>query len=142
MMTFNDVLNRLSKENFRFSFDGDSTVEVFLGLLSVSAFFEFDDENTNRPVAVQFSLIVSNNDYETLENEFYDEYDSETKQFNDLNLDTIISKLTEMIENSIPVNKALIRISKHVDDIVSEIEEHEIPENVVVEMIAKKIDFY
>jgi hypothetical protein len=141
-MTFNDVLNRLSKENFRFSFDGDSTVEVFLGLLSVSAFFEFDDENTNRPVAVQFSLIVSNNDYETLENEFYDEYDSETKQFNDLNLDTIISKLTEMIENSIPVNKALIRISKHVDDIVSEIEEHEIPENVVVEMIAKKIDFY
>jgi hypothetical protein len=47
-----------------------------------------------------------------------------------------------MIENSIPVNKALIRISKHVDDIVSEIEEHEIPENVVVEMIAKKIDFY
>lgn len=142
MMTFNDVLDRLTKENFRFSFDGDSTVEVFLGLLSVSAFFEFDDENTNRPVAVQFSLIVSNNDYETLENEFYDEYDSETKQFNDLNLDTIISKLTEMIENSIPVNKALIRISKHVDDIVSEIEEHEIPENVVVEMIAKKIDFY
>jgi len=142
MMTFNDVLNRLSKENFRFSFDGDSTVEVFLGLLSVSAFFEFDDENTNRPVAVQFSLIVSGNDYEMLENEFYDEYDSETKQFNDLNLDTIISKLTEIIENSIPVNKALIRISKHVDDIVSEIEEHEIPENVVVEMIAKKIDFY
>lgn len=142
MMTFNDVLNRLSKENFRFSFDGDSTVEVFLGLLSVSAFFEFDDENTNRPVAVQFSLVVGDNHYETLENEFYDEYDSETKQFNDLNLDTIISKLTEMIENSIPVNKALIRISKHVDDIVSEIEEHEIPENVVVEMIAKKIDFY
>jgi hypothetical protein len=141
-MTFNDVLNRLSKENFRFSFDGDSTVEVFLGLLSVSAFFEFDDENTNRPVAVQFSLVVGDNHYETLENEFYDEYDSETKQFNDLNLDTIISKLTEMIENSIPVNKALIRISKHVDDIVSEIEEHEIPENVVVEMITKKIDFY
>lgn len=141
-MTFNDVLDRLKKENFRFSFDGDSTVEVFLGLLSVSAFFEFDDENTNRPVAVQFSLIVSSNDYETLENEYYDEYDSETNHFNDLNLDTIISKLTEMIENSIPVNKALIRISKHVDDIVSEIEEHEIPENVVVEMIAKKIDFY
>jgi poly-beta-hydroxyalkanoate depolymerase len=142
MTTFNDVLYRLKKENFRFSFDGDSTIEVFLGLLSVSAFFEFDDKNIDRPVAVQFSLVVGDNHYETLENEFYDEYDSETKQFNDLNLDTIISKLTEMIENSIPVNKALIRISKHVDDIVSEIEEHEIPENVVVEMITKKIDFY
>jgi hypothetical protein len=142
MTTFNDVLDRLKKENFRFSFDGDSTIEVFLGLLSVSAFFEFDDENIDRPVAVQFSLVVGDNHYETLENEFYDEYDSETKQFNDLNLDTIISKLTEMIENSIPVNKALIRISKHVDDIVSEIEEHEIPENVVIEMITKKIDFY
>jgi hypothetical protein len=142
MTTFNDVLDRLKKENFRFSFDGDSTIEVFLGLLSVSAFFEFDDENIDRPIAVQFSLIVGDNHYETLENEFYDEYDSETKQFNDLNLDTIISKLTEMIENSIPVNKALIRISKHVDDIVSEIEEHEIPENVVIEMITKKIDFY
>jgi hypothetical protein len=142
MTTFNDVLDRLKKENFRFSFDGDSTIEVFLGLLSVSAFFEFDDENIDRPIAVQFSLVVGDNHYETLENEFYDEYDSETKQFNDLNLDTIISKLTEMIENSIPVNKALIRISKHVDDIVSEIEEHEIPENVVVEMITKKIDFY
>jgi len=138
MTTFNDVLDRLKKENFRFSFDGDSTIEVFLGLLSVSAFFEFDDENIDRPIAVQFSLVVGDNHYETLENEFYDEYDSETKQFNDLNLDTIISKLTEMIENSIPVNKALIRISKHVDDIVSEIEEHEIPENVVVEMITKK----
>ena len=142
MMTFNDVLDRLKKENFRFSFDGDSTIEVFLGLLSVSAFFEFDDENTDRPIAVQFSLVVGSNHYEQLEHETYDEYDSETKQFNDLNLDTIISKLTEMIENSIPVNKALIRISKHVDDIVSEIEEHEIPENVVVQMIANKIDFY
>lgn len=142
MTTINDILNKLNEEQFRFSFDGDSTIEVYLGILVVSMFMEFDSEDSNRPVIIQYTLTTKDNSEIEIHQEFYDEHDMTTNKFNDLDLETIVDGLRGIIEYSVPINKALTRVAAHIDDIAKEIEEYEIPENIVVQMFANKIDFY
>jgi hypothetical protein len=142
MTTINDILNKLNEEQFRFSFDGDSTIEVYLGTLVVSMFMEFDSEDSNRPILIQYTLAPKDNPETEIHQEFYDEHDMSTNKYNDLDLDTIVDGLRGIIEYSVPINKALTRVAAHIDDIVKEIQEYDIPENVVVEMFANKIDFY
>lgn len=141
MTTINDIIEKLNQEQFRFAFDGDSTVEVFLGQLIVEMFFEFDHNDSNRPILVNYSLQLKDKEM-SLYDEFYDEHDINTGEFADLNLDTVVDGLRSMIEYSVPINKALTRIAGHIDEIAKEIEEYEIPENVVAQMFASKIDFY
>ena len=142
MTTINDIIEKLNKEQFRFAFDGDATIEVYLGILIVSMFIEFDPDNSNRPIAIQYNLVPKDEPEFDIHYEVYDNYDSETKEFKDLDLDTVVDGLRGIIEYSVPINKALTRISGHIDEIFKEIEEYEIPENVVVQMFANKIDFY
>jgi hypothetical protein len=142
MTTINDIVNKLNDEQFRFSFDGDCTIEVYLGILIVSMFIEFDLENSNRPIAIQYNLVPKDEPESVIHYEVYDNYDNETKEFKDLDLDTVVDGLRGIIEYSVPINKALTRIAGHINDIANEIEEYEIPENVVVQMFANKIDFY
>ncbi len=141
MTTINDIIEKLNQEQFRFAFDGDSTVEVFLGQLIVVMFFEFDHNDSNRPILVNYSLQLKDEEM-SLHDEFYDEQDINTGEYADLNLDTVVDGLRSMIEYSVPINKALTRIAGHIDEIANEIEEYEIPENVVAQMFASKIDFY
>lgn len=142
MTKIDDILNKLNEEQFRFSFDGDSEIEIYLGVLTVLMFIEFDSDNSNKPIIIQYKLTLKDNPEVDLHYDFYDEHDITTNKFNDLNLETIVDGLRGMIEYSVPINKALTRIEKHLDDIAKEIEEYDIPENVVVEMFVKKIDFY
>ena len=140
MTTINDIIEKLNKEQFRFSFDGDATIEVYLGILIVSMFIEFDPDNSNRPIVIQYNLVPKDEPEFEIHNEIYDNYDG--KEYQDLDLDTIVDGLRGVIEYSVPINKALTRIAGHIDEIANEIEEYEIPENVVAQMFANKIDFY
>ncbi len=141
MTTINDIIEKLNQEQFRFAFDGDSTVEVCLGQRIVVMLFEFDHNDSNRPILVNYSLQLKDEEM-SLHDEFYDEQDINTGEYADLNLDTVVDGLRSMIEYSVPINKALTRIAGHIDEIANEIEEYEIPENVVAQMFASKIDFY
>jgi hypothetical protein len=87
-------------------------------------------------------LAPKDNPETEIHQEFYDEHDMSTNKYNDLDLDTIVDGLRGIIEYSVPINKALTRVAAHIDDIVKEIQEYDIPENVVIEMVANKIDFY
>lgn len=140
MTTINDIIEKLNQEQFRFAFDGDATIEVYLGLLTVSMYIEFDPDNSNRPIVIQYNLFPKDEPEFDIQHEVYDNYDG--KEFQELDLDTIVDGLRGMIEYSVPINKALTRIAGHIDDIANEIEEYEIPENVVAQMFASKIDFY
>lgn len=142
MVTINDIIEKLNKEQFRFSFDGDAIIEVYLGILIVSMYIEFDPDNSNRPIAIQYSLVPKDEPDFDIHYEVYDNYDNETKEFKDLDLDTVVDGLRGIIEYSVPINKALTRIAGHINEIANEIEEYEIPENVVAQMFANKIDFY
>lgn len=142
MTTINDIIEKLNQEQFRFAFDGDDTIEVYLGILVVSMFIEFDPDNSNRPIVIQYNLVPKDEPEFDIHHEVYDNYDVETKEFKDLDLDTVVDGLRGVIEYSVPINKALTRIAGHIDEIANEIEEYEIPENVVAQMFANKIDFY
>ncbi len=140
MTTINDIIEKLNQEQFRFAFDGDSTIEVYLGILLVSMYIEFDPDNSNRPIVIQYNLVHKDEPEFDIHHEVYDNYVD--KEFQELVLDTIVDGLRGMIEYSVPINKALTRIAGHIDEIANEIEEYEIPENVVAQMFASKIDFY
>lgn len=140
MTTINDIIEKLNQEQFRFSFDGDATIEVYLGILIVSMYIEFDPDNSNRPIIIQYNLVPKDEPDFDIHHELYDMYDGE--EYQDLDLDTVVDGLRGIIEYSVPINKALTRIAGHINDIANEIEEYEIPENVVAQMFASKIDFY
>ena len=140
MITINDIIEKLNKEQFRFAFDGDATIEVYLGILIVSIFIEFDPDKSNRPIAIQYNLVPKDELDFDIHHEVYDNYDG--KEFKDLDLDTVVDGLRGIIEYSVPINKAMTRIVGHLDEIAKEIEEYEIPENVVAKMFSNKIDFY
>jgi hypothetical protein len=140
MKTINDIIEKLNQEQFRFSFDGDAIIEVYLGILIVSMYIEFDPDNSNRPIVIQYNLVPKDEPDFDIHHEVYDNYDGE--EFQDLDLDTVVDGLRGIIEYSVPINKALTRIAGHINDIANEIEEYEIPENVVAQMFANKIDFY
>ena len=140
MTTINDIIEKLNKEQFRFSFDGDATIEVYLGILIVSMFIEFDPDNSNRPILIQYSLVPKDEPDFDIHHESYDNYDG--KEYQDLDLDTVVDGLRGIIEYSVPINKALTRIAGHINEIANEIEAYEIPDNVVAQMFANKIDFY
>lgn len=142
MTTINDIIEKLNQEQFRFAFDGDAVIEVYLGILVVSMFIEFDPDNSNRPIIIQYNLIPKDEPEFDIYHIIYDNYDDETRLFKDLDLDAVVDGLRGIIEYSVPINKALTRIAGHIDEIAKEIEEYEIPENVVVQMFANKIDFY
>jgi hypothetical protein len=140
MTTINDIIEKLNQEQFRFSFDGDSTIEVYLGILIVSMYIEFDPDNSNRPIIIQYNLVPKDEPDFDIHHEVYDNYDG--NEYQDLDLDTVVDGLRGIIEYSVPINKAMTRIAGHLDEIAKEIEEYEIPENVVAQMFANKIDFY
>jgi hypothetical protein len=140
MTTINDIIEKLNKEQFRFSFDGDAIIEVYLGILIVSMYIEFDPDNSNRPIIIQYNLVPKDEPDFDIHHEVYDNYDG--KEYQDLDLDTVVDGLRGIIEYSVPINKALTRIAGHINEIANEIEEYEIPENVVAQMFASKIDFY
>ena len=140
MTTINDIIEKLNQEQFRFSFDGDATIEVYLGILIVSMYIEFDPDNSNRPIIIQYNLVPKDEPDFDIHHEVYDNYDG--NEYQDLDLDTVVDGLRGIIEYSVPINKAMTRIAGHLDEIAKEIEEYEIPENVVAQMFANKIDFY
>jgi hypothetical protein len=140
MITINDIIEKLNKEQLRFAFDGDAIIEVYLGILIVSMYIEFDPDNSNRPIIIQYNLVPKDEPDFDIHHEVYDNYDG--NEYQDLDLDTVIDGLRGIIEYSVPINKALTRIAGHINEIANEIEEYEIPENVVAQMFASKIDFY
>lgn len=145
MTTINDILKRLKEEKIRFTYDGDSIINIIFGLLSVSMFIEFDDDDPNRPLVIQYDVMYEDEDGES-ENmyihEDYDEYDSKTKTYKDLDLDKIFNYLHGIIEQSKSLNNALTKIDSLIDKIVEIIKENEVSEDIVMSMISKKINFY
>lgn len=131
-----DISTRLKHDNYRFTFDGDSTFEFPLGNLKVIMFVEMDGD---RPILVQYEVVPEDDSEMTIYNEHYDEY-VDKGLYNDLDMDNVVGYLEEALTYAKELNRNLVRIEQNLDIISNIMEDNEIEEDIVIGIIRRRFD--
>ena len=122
-----ELVSRLKQDKYKFTFDGEDMFEFPFGTLKISMFIEYDDDQ--RPVCIQYITIIDDDSDFSFDNPIYsdtlDNYDFDTKSLLDLNIEDVISKLHESIQNVKEKNLIITKIQKHINSIEEIINEND-----------------
>lgn len=127
-----ELVSRLKQDKYKFTFDGEDMFEFPFGTLKISMFIEYDDDQ--RPVCIQYDTIIDDDSDFSFDNQIYsdtlDNYDLDTSSLLDLNIEDVISKLHESIQNVKEKNLIITKIQKHINSIEEIINENDDDESI------------
>ncbi len=127
-----ELVSRLKQDKYKFTFDGEDMFEFPFGTLKISMFIEYDDNQ--RPVCIQYYTIIDDDSDFSFDNQIYsdtlDNYDLDTSSLLDLNIEDVISKLHESIQNVKEKNLIITKIKKHINSIEEIINENDDDESI------------
>ncbi len=128
-----ELVSRLKQDKYIFTFDGEDMFEFPFGTLKISMFIEYDDDD-QRPVCIQYITIIDDDSDFSFDNPIYsdtlDNYDLDTSSLLDLNIEDVISKLDESIQNVKDKNLIITKIQKHINSIEEIINENDDDESI------------
>ena len=139
-----ELVSRLKQDKYKFTFDGEDMFEFPFGTLKITMFIEYDDNQ--RPVCIQYNTITDddsdfNYDY-PIYSDALDNYDLDTRSLLDLNIEDVISKLDDSIQNVKEKNLIITKIQKHInsiEEIINENGDDESIGNIVKTLINNSI---
>lgn len=139
-----ELVSRLKQDKYKFTFDGEDMFEFPFGTLKISMFIEYDDDQ--RPVCIQYITIIDDDSDFSFDNPIYsdtlDNYDLDTSSLLDLNIEDVILKLDDSIQNVKEKNLIITKIQKHInsiEEIINENDDDESIGNIVKTLINNSI---